>query len=164
MDDIEVTAPELGDWLGLTDRSVRDLAADGTIPRSRRGRYPLKACVRAYCAHAREIAAGRASQDGELDIVAERARLAKEQADKLEMENATSRGELLPRAEVVSALQAVFARCRARLLSLPTKLAPLIVGEPSPAVVQDRITQGVHEALDELKSLKLVSIEHFPCP
>ena len=114
MDDIEVTAPELGDWLGLTDRSVRDLAADGTIPRSRRGRYPLKAGVRAYCAHAREVAAGRASQNGELDIVAERARLAKEQADKLEMENAAARGELLPRADVVSALQAVFARCRAR--------------------------------------------------
>src|ERR671913_163957 len=156
MDDIEVSAPELGDWLGLTDRSVRDLAADGTIPRSRRGRYPLKVCVRAYCAHAREVAAGRTSQDGELDIVAERARLAKEQADKLEMENAAARGELLPRGHVVSALQAVFARCRARLLSLPTKLAPLIVGEESPAVVQNRITQGVHEALEELRSLKLV--------
>jgi hypothetical protein len=74
------------------------------------------------------------------------------------MENATSRGELLPRADVVSALQAVFARCRARLLSLPTKLAPLIVGEQSPAVVQDRITQGVHEALEELRGLKLVAI------
>src|SRR5687768_16967081 len=159
MDDIEVTAPELGDWLGLTDRSVRDLAADGTIPRNRRGRYPLKACVRAYCARAREVAAGRMSADGEgLDLTAERARLAKEQADKLEMENAASRGELLPRAEVVSALQAVFARCRARLLSLPTKLAPLIVGEESPAVVQDRITAGVHEALDELRSIKLVPI------
>ena len=92
------------------------------------------------------------------ELTRERTRLAKEQADKLEMENATSRGELLPRAEVVSALQAVFAHCRARLLALPTRLAPLIAGEQSPAVVQDRITQGVHEALEELKSIKLVSL------
>ena len=154
-----VTGAEAARHIFVSERRFQELLGAGVIERKGRAGYDLNAVREAYIGHLREVAAGRMSADGEgLDLTAERARLAKEQADKLEMENAASRGELLPRGDVVSALQAVFARCRARLLSLPTKLAPLIVGEQSPAVVQDRITAGVHEALEELRGLKLVAI------
>ncbi|WP_211160133.1 terminase small subunit [Aromatoleum aromaticum] len=62
-----------------------------------------------YCAHLREIAAGRAT-NGDLDLAGERARLAKEQADKVAMQNAVTRGELAP----VGLIEEVLAKAGAR--------------------------------------------------
>lgn len=49
----------------------------------------------AYIRNLREQAAGRAAA-GDLDLATERARLAKEQADKVAMQNSVTRGELAP--------------------------------------------------------------------
>jgi hypothetical protein len=49
----------------------------------------------AYCANLREVAAGRKSEAGGLDLTAERARLAKLQADKVEIELAELRDEVV---------------------------------------------------------------------
>lgn len=49
----------------------------------------------AYIRRLREMAAGRAAA-GDLDLATERARLAREQADKIAMQNAVTRGELTP--------------------------------------------------------------------
>ena len=56
---------------------------------------PLDEIRIAYIRRLREQAAGRFS-DGPLDIMNERARLAKEQADRLELQNAQTRKELAP--------------------------------------------------------------------
>jgi hypothetical protein len=51
-----------------------------------------------------------------LDLNAERARLAKEQADAQELKNRQTRGELVPADEVEGVWQAAAGRCRAILL------------------------------------------------
>ena len=63
----------------------------------------------AYCSHLREQAAGRASEGG-LDLGTERARLAKEQADKIALANAVTRGELAPRELMTQVLAKAGAR------------------------------------------------------
>lgn len=154
-----VTAVELGEWLGLSDRSVRDLAEEGFAVRVARGRYDLRASIRAYVEHLREVAAGRASADGAkgLDLVEQRARLAKEQADGQAMKNARDRGLLLPRDEVNAAVQSAFARVRARLLAIPAKAAPLVFGARAAVEIKDKLTDLVHEALAELAGTKVVA-------
>jgi hypothetical protein len=86
----------------------------------------------------------------QLDLTAERARVAKEQADKLEMDNALTRGELIRADEAAETLRAEYHRASVKLQALPTKLAPLIVGSKSLAEVQDILSVGIGEALDEL--------------
>ena len=44
-----------------------------------------------------------------------------------EMKNATARRLLLPSDEVTAAVQACFARVRARLIAIPTRAAPQVV-------------------------------------
>ena len=56
---VTVTAPELGDYLGLTEHVVCDLARKGTAVRAERGRYRLKELVRAYCESMRRNVTGR---------------------------------------------------------------------------------------------------------
>jgi phage terminase Nu1 subunit (DNA packaging protein) len=60
-----------------------------------------------------------------LDLNEERARLAKEQADKTELENKLARGELLPAAEVAKADEVIFAALRDRIMAVQS-VVPLL--------------------------------------
>lgn len=122
MDDT-VTAGELADLLGVDARTVRDLAARGLAQRAGRGRYALRASVRAYVASLRETASGRA---GSASLTAERAREATSRADLLALRVAAARRELVPAAEVEAEWSAVMRGIQARMLALPTRAQGLI--------------------------------------
>lgn len=146
--------------LDLSDRSIRDLVSRNIIPGASHGNWDLDACRVAYIRHLRAVAAAHKSAGGdgqELDYIAEKARLAKAQADGQELKNAQTRGELLPAADVVLAIQNVFGRVRARLLSLPTKAASLVMSLRTPAEAKKELTALVHEALAELSSQEIIA-------
>lgn len=63
-----------------------------------------------------------AVEGDDLDLSAERARLAKEQADRVSMENAVKRKELVPVAVMTVALARVSAQVAARLDGVPGRL------------------------------------------
>ena len=80
----------------------------------------------------------------------ERTRLTKAQADKTELEVSELRGELV-RAPVIGLhWQAMVAAMRAKLLSLPSKVAPQVAGPDSLSRTQELIQANVHEALAEI--------------
>ncbi len=115
---------DLADHLGLSVARISQLKSAGILPDAPRGKHDLDACRAAYLAHLREVAAGRGSKDGSgLDLVAERARLAKAQAAKVERENAVADGALLPAADIHDMVTLAFARVRSHLLAMPSKLA-----------------------------------------
>lgn len=58
-----------------------------------------------YCRNLREVAAGRLAA-GDIDLATERALLAREQREKIAMQNAVTRGELAPRALLTQVLAA----------------------------------------------------------
>lgn len=118
-----MTAEQLGAVLGVSGRVVRELAQRGIIAKASRGQYPAAASIKAYCAHLREQAAGRA---GSTTLTAERIRIAKEQADKLAMANATSRGEMVPARDVEAGWAAVLREVRAAMLALPSRVHHLL--------------------------------------
>lgn len=89
----------------------------------------------AYIRHLREQAAGRS-----IDLSTERARLAKEQADRVAMQNAVTRGELAPAilieevlakaaAKIAGVFDAIPGAIRRRVPSIPTEAIDLISGE-----------------------------------
>lgn len=148
------TNPEIADWLGVSERTVASYAAKGLIPKAKAADRDLKSCVRAIVAHFREMASGRQSTDG-LDLAAERARLAKEQADAQALKNAESRRELLRREDVTAAVHDAFGRVRAKMLALPAKAAPA-VATMTPTGAQQHLKALIHEALAELSEAEIV--------
>ncbi|WP_431282752.1 hypothetical protein ACQW02_25660 [Humitalea sp. 24SJ18S-53] len=156
-DDLVSAAVLAADW-DVTPRLVRRLAQEGVIPREPGGRYGRGAATRAYCRRLREQAAGRAGRDGSgLDLVEQRARLARAQADGQAMKNALTRGDLVPARDVVAGMQGAFANARAKLLGIPSKAAPLLVGVETPTEVREVLTGLVYEALAELGATRAVS-------
>ena len=53
-------------------------------------------------------------------------------------------------ADVVKAWESVLHACRAKLLGVPTKMAPVVSGISDTAMVKDRLEDAIREALEEL--------------
>ena len=135
--------------LDLTPRRVFQLANEGVIPRAERGRYELVPAVRGYIRYLRDRAIGADALPDDA-ARASRARLVKAQAEAQEMENATNRGEMLPREDVRTAWADMAVSFRARTLSIPKKAAPQVFGVNSLPEIEAILERMIVEALDEL--------------
>jgi terminase small subunit / prophage DNA-packing protein len=91
-----------------------------------------------------------------LDKNAEQARLAKEQADKLAMENAERRGELLDQKRIGKAIEIVFVGVRSKVLSIPTKAAPQLVGIKKALEAEGLLKEFCHDALRDVSETTIV--------
>jgi phage terminase Nu1 subunit (DNA packaging protein) len=117
-----VGAGELADWLGVTSQTISAFANDNKVVRVSRGKYNLRASVRTYTAHLREVAAQRGGEAGVLDLVQERARLAREQADGQELKNRQLRKELLSAADVEREWSDILRKVRAGILAVTSRV------------------------------------------
>lgn len=145
---------ELADLLGITANRIRTLARDGTIKRIAPATYSRKEAVRAYCARLRESAerAGRPSEAGSEALKAERLRLAREQADKLELANAAARAELVKAADVEREWSGILRDVRSALLAVPSR-----TGASLPHLTPHdiaKIEEGIRDALEGLAGAK----------
>ena len=112
---LAVTQEQFGDMVGVSQPVVSELMTRGILLAGQ----PAATWLRAYTKHLREQAAGRGA-DGEL--ARERARLAREQADRVAMDNAVNRRELAP----VSVLELVLAKMAGDVGSLLQGLVPRV--------------------------------------
>ena len=80
--------------LGISLKTFQGLITNGIVEDRPAGQYSYEECSKQYLDHLRKVASNHITADG-LNLQAERARLAKEQADQKEMENAVERGDLV---------------------------------------------------------------------
>lgn len=125
----QLTQAEFGELVGMSQQNVAALLARGVLTKGASGGQWLKEGYK----HIQEIAAGRATR-GDLDLATERARLAKEQADKVAMQNAVSRNELAP----VYLLEEVLAKAGARASKILDTL-PGVIKRREPGLSADTI-------------------------
>ena len=74
------------------------------------------------------------------------------EAEIAELELAKIRGTLCMTEDVVKAWESVLHACKAKFLSLPTKVAPVAANESDTAKVKDFLEQAIREALTELSN------------
>jgi len=137
------TDEELAKALGVSTRTIERYRSDGKIPPKKHGKgTPLYQSIQHY------IGILKSGEVNELEE--EKIRLTRAQADDKELDVAQKRGLLIPRDAVIEAWSGQKANMRAKLLNIPTKLAPLIVGENSIDVIKDKTQELIYEALEEL--------------
>ena len=107
-----------------------------------------------YIRHLRSQASGRGGDS----LSRERARLAGEQADRAARENKLASAQVIERQDVLTILTVAFSACRSRLLGIPTRAAPLVVGLPVNEV-RAKLVEEVEAALEGLANTK-VTFEH----
>ena len=119
------TESEMAQLLGITANRVRTLARDGMLHRPVRGRYDVRASLKTYIGDLRDKASrlGYAGGKhlGKSDLEAEKLRLARQQADKIEIQNAAARGELVKASDVERAWASALRDVRAAMLAVPSR-------------------------------------------
>lgn len=137
--------------LNLTPRRVQQLKAEG-MPSIGRGQYELGPCMAWYIRYLQSKLdkLGPNTNPDTPDLLAEKTRLAREQGDKLAIENSIKRGELVYVSEVVSTWSNHIASCRAKLLGLPTKVAPQLVNQTNANAIAGKLRDEIDAALYEL--------------
>ena len=146
---------EVAAHLDLSEESIRKLKRQNVLPSPPRGQMDLDECRTAYIRHLRERAAGRASDGAEaegLDLVAERARLASEQADHYAMRNKTARGESASVPAISSAMIGFVELSKTHLARIPARVARADIK------LRDRIADAIEEALEELSNASVEEI------
>jgi phage terminase Nu1 subunit (DNA packaging protein) len=105
-----------------------------------------------------------ASEAVKLDLNAERARLAKEQADKLDLENKLARGELLRAEDVLKADEIVFAGLRDRVMQVQS-VVPLLCDaalKDGERAMRPLLREALTSALEDVGSAELVEPTETP--
>lgn len=138
---------DCADHLGIQQPQLTRLIKHGIIDKQQRGKYDVDAVRLQYLKHIRNIAG---NNNNNLELGAERARLAKEQADAKEMENAVERGDLVYIEHIVKQFESQLGKCKTKLLAVPTKVAAEAHAAASVKEVQEIIESSVLEALSEL--------------
>jgi len=118
------TQAEFGELIGVSQPLVSGLVARGILGTGETAAEWLLA----YCDALREVAAGRASADGSIDLVAERAKLARSQRERVDLQNAETRKELAPAAMIEQVLAKAGARCASILDTIPGELRRRVPG------------------------------------
>lgn len=138
---------DCAEHLGIQQATLSRLIKHGIIDKQDRGKYDLDEVRLVYLKHIRNIAG---NNNNNLELGAERARLAKEQADAKEMENAIERGDLVYIDHIVKQFEQQLMKCKTKLLAVPTKVAAEAHAAADVQEVQEIIETSVLEALSEL--------------
>jgi phage terminase Nu1 subunit (DNA packaging protein) len=152
-----VSGRDLCELLGITTPMLTELKRRGIAVHLGPDSYDLEKTVRAYVEHLRGVASGRGGEEHVASLTAERARLAREQADGQALRNAQARGELVPAADVERAWSDFLRQLRGRLLAVPSRLRA--AGDLS-ATEAEAVDRALRVALAELGQVELVEAAH----
>lgn len=137
----------LEEVLNLTKQRISQYVDSGIFPKpEKRGEYDLHKCVKAYYEHIHEVN----NNAGELDGKQERARKAKAEADRIEFELKIKKQEYLKAETVKDVWGNHISNCRAKLLALPRKTAPSLLGLKTETEIEKALKDFIYETLVEL--------------
>ena len=146
------SAGVLADMLGIKQTTVRHLASSGVMPRVTNGRYKMRDCVHNYVMQLR--IQSKNPESGSTDEKPElRDMQAKHEAIKLQMSDMQLKlmqGKLHKSEDVEKVMTNMLASMRAKLLSLPSRVAPRVAEASDPTEVMAILQADIYDALHEL--------------
>ncbi|WP_421885173.1 hypothetical protein [Methylibium sp.] len=138
-----VTQDEFAELIGVSQQLVSKLVTEGVIAKE----DTAAGWLRSYCGRLREQAAGRMGEGEGLDLVQERAWLAREQRESYRIKNAVALGEFAPIGLLADVLASASAAVVDRFDALPGVLRKACPDLPAEA--RDAIGRVIASARNE---------------
>lgn len=139
-----VSAYELSQWLGITERRIQQLAKEG-LPRVGRGDYPLREAVTFYIDYLQRIL----DENNNNTILAEKIRMMRAKATKAEIDAEKAGGSVLNAQKVGQEAMVMSNTIKDEILSLPGKLAPTLAGMDA-GQVKAKLAEALESALNRV--------------
>lgn len=150
---ITVNSATLEKILQVSDRRIRQLAEENIIVRVSKGRYRLMESISNYILTLKvSMEAGNSqSVDGELNLDEEKAIHERVKRHISELKLKTMQGELHKSEDVERVMTDMLVSIKSKLLSMPSKLSPMLVSRTDIDFIKRTINSEVLEVLNELK-------------
>ena len=148
-----VNVTRLASALNLTARRVQQLVQEEGMPREAGGKYDPVKCMLFYIRYLQNALEKKSlptADGGYAGEREERVRLLRSQADLSEIELAKERSQLVAIQDVEKAMTDLVLTTKARIMAIPPRLAPDLVGETSRMMVQAKLEKACKEALSYL--------------
>lgn len=146
------TSKVVAQWIGLTERRVRQLRDEGVIEEAKPGLYELRPTVLRYIRYV-----GGAGKE---NLTHERTMLTAAKRQAAEMENDLRRGELHRTADIERGIKTMILNIRSRFLALPAKLSPALASMGgNQTEIFDALKEAIDETLEELSDYRVAFAE-----
>lgn len=145
-----VNTKTISKMFNMTERNVRYLVDDGVIARIAHGRYDLIDTVSRYVTFLKMSYDGIDESKVMESLEYEKWLHEKAKREKAEIELAHIKKEMHKADEVEKVLNHMVMSFRSKMLSLPSKIAPLLASKDDPKVIEALLERDINQALIEL--------------
>ncbi len=152
--DTQVGTSELACVLGVAGRYVRQLAEDGVIERTGRGRFLLADSVQKYIASAKSGRTTKSGQEMEQAKLAAEVEYKEAKAKAAKLETEELEGKMHRSEDVAAMTQDLIYAVRGMLLALPGRLSVDVSAARSAAEAAEVIKKEVHSMMREISDYK----------
>lgn len=146
------TAQTVAKFLNLSDRRVRQLRDEGVFQEVRPGLYHLVGTTHRYIDYLR----GDTQEEGRISYHEERAKLVRVKRENEELNLKVRKNELHEGTVIEKILGELFANFRARLMSIPSKVSPILATKKNKTEIYRILSDAVEEALMELSNFDAI--------
>jgi phage terminase Nu1 subunit (DNA packaging protein) len=147
-----VSTTVISDILEVSTRRVRQMVEEGIISRAESGSYELVPTVKQYIRFLRVKSDSKIDdQDLEKQLSIEEVKLKRAKAEQEEIKLARMKGTMHDASDVERVMTDMLSSMKAKLLSMPSKISPMLVGIEEVTDIQELIRRNIYEALEELK-------------
>lgn len=157
----EVSETELCEYLNLSGRYIRELAAAGIVKKTRPGRYDLKKSVRGYMDYKSENERIKPKGLDELKVLREQEGLLIDKLKKRKAELSVMQTEkkLLLSEDVICIWTDFATVIKSKLLNLPVKLSPILSGIEDVGQIKSILMTELTDALNEIAEFDINSFK-----
>ncbi len=149
-----VSTIQLAKILKLSERRVQQLTKEGIIPKLDRNNYNLVESVNFYIDYLKQQFSSEISTD---DIVKNRNRLTLARAELYEIEKSKLEEELIPASIVKKTWMVYITMLKNKLLSIPNKVAPLMVTVENINEAKQILKERIYDSLDEIATINITN-------
>jgi len=147
-----VNTDAMASLLGFTRQRINQLAKEGILEKQAAGRFPLMKNVQRYIEYLRTGAKDRGNDDDEAQALywEEKALHERAKRETAELRLAKLKNQMHDAADVELVMTNMLVTFRTRILSVPDKIAPKVLGVKNLAEISDTVNNELLEALSEL--------------
>lgn len=149
-ENVVVNTETIAKCFSMSPRRVRQLTEEGVITKQGYGRYDLIDTVSTYVTFLKLSADALNEDDVTESLRYEQWLHEKAKREKAEIELAHIKNEMHRSDEVEEVMNNMVMAFRQRMLSLPTKVALMLVNRPEPKYIEEVLEQNINEALGEI--------------
>ncbi|CAJ1003891.1 Terminase small subunit [Brevibacillus aydinogluensis] len=150
--DLIVNTDAMATLLGFTRQRINQLAKEGILEKQAAGRFPLMKNVQRYIEYLRTGVKDKGDSDDEAQAKywEEKALHEKAKRETAEIKLAKLKNQVHDAADVELVLTNMLVTFRSRIMSIPEKVAPKVLGMKNLSEISEVINAEVLEALAEL--------------